>query len=403
MPSVRPAPAISQYTPVKSVQITIRQRFWALLWRPRQIVRHILDGRVIKYRFHRRADVVRKVPSAWSTGTTADDGVLIDRIIEAYRRSAPTAAADVESLWGSFFHELHGEIHTALIHGPRSRVEEILRNPATSDLFYGFDSLSRVLLCNPRVVELEAPALALDGLLRFAEAVGVCGLDNPERYNIRRPPHTDVNAVLRELDSALGVSLPINNPYPREFGAVTGRGVLSYRVPQAMYQAWRLREMTVGLKSPRFLEVGAGLGRTALYANVLGLADYTIVDLPITAVAQGYFLGRTLGLDRVTLDGEPRRPGAVAIQTPQAFHNDTSHFNVVLNADSLTELDTAVARDYWAAFQRRADCVLSINHESNPFTVRDLIVESGPHARVTRFPSWMRRGYVEEEVDFARP
>jgi hypothetical protein len=367
------------------------------------MVRHILDGRVIQYRFHRRPDVVRKVPTAWSTGTTADDGVLIDRIIEAYRRSASTVGADVESLWGKFFHEFHSEIHSALIRGPRSRVEEILRNPATSDLFYGFDSLSRVLLCNPRVVEIEAPALALDGLLRLAEAVGVCRLDNPERYSIRRPPHIDVNTVLEALDKALGISIPINNPYPREFGARTGRGVLSYRVPQAIYQAWRLREMTANLESPRFLEVGAGLGRTAFYANALGLINYTIVDLPISAVAQGYFLGRILGPDRVTLDGEPRRAGAVAIQTPQVFHSDDMHYDVVLNADSLTELEITVARDYWTAFRRRADCVFSINHEANLFTVRDLIDESGPHVRVTRFPSWMRRGYVEEVVKFARP
>jgi hypothetical protein len=359
-----------------------------------------MDRRVFAYRFHRRADVVRTVPSAWTTGASANDGALIDRVIAAYRRSAPVAAAEGESMWRSFFSEFHGEIHTALVRGPRSRVEEILRNPATSDLFYGFDNCSATLLRGQRLEDRDAPALALDGLLAFAEAVGVRRLENPEAYSRRRPPCPDVDAVLHALDDALGVFLPIPNPFPRELGAVTGRGVLSYRCPQAMYQAWRLREQTVSLRSPRILEVGAGLGRTALYAHALGLTDYTIVDLPTSAVAQGYFLGRTLGADRVTLDGEPKRPGAVAIQTPQAFHADTTHYDVVLNADSLTEMDSTVAREYWTAFQRRADRVLSINHESNPFTVRDLIVASGPHASVSRFPSWMRRGYVEEVVEF---
>jgi hypothetical protein len=390
------------YKYIISIKLKIEKWFWSILRYPRRIVRHSLDRQIIQYRFHRHPNMTRKKSDAWSTGVTVEDGALIDRIIEAYRRSASIADADEKSLWGAFFHEFHLDIHSALISGPRWRVEEILRNPASSDIFYGFDSLSRVLICNPRVVELEAPALAIDGILRFAEAVGVCRQDNPERYIFRPSLQTNVDEVMRKLDSALGVVLPINNPYPQEFGATTQKGILSYRTPQAMYQAWRLREITSEQKSPRILEVGAGLGRTALYANVLGLTDYTIVDLPITAVAQAYFLGRTLGADKVTLAGEPRKFGAVAIQTPQTFHNDSSKFSVVLNSDSITEFDISVARNYWVAFQQRADCLLSINHESNSFTVRDLINESGPHTFVSRSPSWMRRGYVEEFVKFAR-
>ena len=356
---------------------------------------------VFQYRFHRRADVVRGANSAWTAGTTTDDTELVDRIIASYRRSASAASAVGDSMWRSFFHDFHGEIHESLLHGPRSRVEEILRNPAISDLFYGFDGLSRSLLSNQRA----SPALAIDGLIACAEAMGALRLENPETYDrtMRRPSRPDAEAVLLALDRVLGVTLPIPNPYPREFGVVTRRGVLSYRVPQAIYQAWRLRELTKNKSTPRILEVGAGLGRTALYAHALGLTNYTIVDLPITAVAQGYFLGRTLGADRVTLEGEPRREEAVSIQSPQTFHADARRYDIVLNADSLTEMDPGVAREYWAAFQRRADQVFSINHEANAFTVQDMIVASGPHAKVTRCRSWMRRGYVENEVVFARP
>jgi hypothetical protein len=366
----------------------------------RQSVRRLLHRRVFKYRFHRREDGVSGVASGWTIGTTTDDAALIDRVIAAYRRSASFVEAQGESIWRLFFHDFHLDIHNALLHGPRSRVEEILRNPATSDLFYGFENLSRSLL-GERLEDRLAPAMALDGLLACAEALGVRRLEHPESYGWRRPPCPDVDAVLDALDSALGVTLPIPNPYPREFGALTARGVLSYRVPQAIYQAWRLRGLTSGLSSPRILEVGAGLGRTAYYAHTIGLTDYTIVDLPIAAVAQGYFLGRTLGPDRVTFEGEPRRPGTVTIQTPQTFQIDTVHYDIVLNVDSLTEMDPDVARDYWTKFQRRANSILSINHESNLFTVQELIDASGPHARVTRFPYWLRRGFVENEVVFA--
>ena len=55
----------------------------------------------------------------------------------------------------------------------------------------------------------------------------------------------------------------------------------------------------------------------------------------------------------MTFEGEPRRPGTVTIQTPETFQIDTVRYDIVLNVDSLTEMDPDVARDYWAKFQRR--------------------------------------------------
>ena len=364
-------------------------------------LRHLRERRLFEYQFHRPSDALRAFPTAWSEGAAADDDEpLIDRIIAAYRRSPSVAAPPDDSMWSSVFHDCHREIHAALLDGARDRVAPILRNPAASDLFFGFESLSRSLVDGHRLAERSAPALALNGLVAFAEAMGLRRLENPETYPAAPPPRIDPDALLEEIDAALGVALPIPNPFPREFGARTRRGVMSYRVPQAMYQAWCLRELARGTVEPRILEVGAGLGRTALYAQTLGLADYTIVDLPITAVAQGYFLGRTLGQDRVTLEGEPHRRGAVRLQSPAAFFPDDRRYHIVLNADSLTEMGQAAARQYWDAFTRRADRVLSINHEANPLTVRDLSAAGPVPARISRWRSWTRRGYVEELVEF---
>jgi hypothetical protein len=62
---------------------------------------------------------------------------------------------------------------------------------------------------------------------------------------------------------------------------------------QAIYQAYRLVE--VAGRDARVVEIGGGMGRTALYAHTLGIRNYTIFDLPLTNVMQSYFLGRTLG------------------------------------------------------------------------------------------------------------
>jgi hypothetical protein len=341
----------------------------------------------------RRSDALHSYGTATTAGESADDADLIDRIIGAYRRSTQRAASG-DSMWRGFFSEYHADIDEALRNGPRATVEEILRNPATSDLFYGFENLCRFLLRGQRTEDKKAPAQALDGLLAFSEAIGMRRHDNPEDYGLRRPVAESADAVLANLDAALSVTLPVPNPFPREYGLATSRGVVSYRVPQAMYQAWRIRELTSGIQRPKVLEIGAGLGRTALYANVFGITDYTLVDIPISAVAHGYFLGRTLGQKSVALSGES--PAAVTLRTPEEFHADTTHYDLIVNVDSLSEMDRTIAEQYMAAIRSRTSTFLSINHESNAFTVRELL----GGIRALRYPYWLRRGYVEEIAQF---
>jgi hypothetical protein len=375
--------------------------FGGLLRRPYHHWRRLRERRNFEYQFHRRSDLLRAFPTALSVGTDpGHDGPLIDRIVAAYRRSPPLDRAG-NSMWDELFDQYHGEIHAAFMTGQRQKVERILRNPASSDLLLGFESLSSSLISRHRLAERNAPALALDGLLRLAEALGVRRLENPETYSRARQVAWNPDRLLGDVEAALGVTLPLPNPFPGEYGAAMNRGVLSYRVPQALYQAWRLRELTAATPHPRILEVGGGLGRTALYAQALGLTDYTIVDLPLTAVAQAYFLCRTLGAERVTVDGEPRLRGAVSLQSPTAFHADDRTYDIVINADSLTEMSEATARHYWSAFSHRTSRLFSTNHEANALTVRTLIASSGPGVRSTRCPSWMRHGYVEEVVEFA--
>src|SRR5262249_5720898 len=131
-----------------------------------------------------------------------------------------------------------------------------------------------------------------------------------------------------------------------------------------LYQAWRIKTLVAGIKRPRILEIGAGLGRTAYYAAELGLTDYTIIDLPSTSVAQGYFLGRALGDEQVTLFGELAIPGRIKILPPESFLDAACEatFDLVLNVDSMTEMDRSVAASYWDKIARSARRFLSINH-----------------------------------------
>ena len=374
------------------VKQAIERRFPGTLQR----LRDLMKAPTFRYRHHRRPSSL-DAKGGYASGESADDRRLIDRLIESYalRSERPTGQ------WADIFLDRHADISAAFAGRDRPRIEEILRNPASSDIFFGFDSTGKSLrAAGLRIEDRRAPRLALDGLATFADALGARTIELPENYYFWRVNRLDADEVLDQIDGALGFRIPVPNPFPAEYGLVSGRGIVSFRVPQAMYQAWRVARLVKGIARPKVLEIGGGLGRTAFYARQFGIRDYTIVDIPVSSLAQGYFLGRTLGEESVALFGEAAAEDRVKIVPPGFFLDGTERYDLVVNVDSLTEIGRAAADQYWSAIKTRADKFLSINHEANEFTVAQLIRDAG-NARSSRMPYWLRRGFVEEVVEFA--
>jgi SAM-dependent methyltransferase len=315
-----------------------------------------------------------------------DDGALVERIIAAYERSVGVTQQS-ESFWDNAFFNLKRDVHDALMAKDRRVLTEMLRDPGRTDLFYGFENLARSLAHGAnyggRNVHLD--------LMLLSEAMGVERSRNPEYGEPTSLP--DVESLLERLDDRLGCSLQFPNPFAGEVGLATSRGVASYRAVQAIFQAWRIVELVDAHSGARVLEIGAGLGRTAYYATQFGVSDYTIIDIPISNVAQAAFLGRALGTDAIRLFGEDG--SGVRILPPPVFLEGDDSYDLVVNVDSLTELAPDVARSYAEAIEARAALFLSINHEHQAFTVRELFKQIGLTA-TSRAPYWMRRGYVEE-------
>jgi hypothetical protein len=377
---------------MKALKQAIERYFpWML-----QRLRSAMKAPTFRYRHHRRPNSL-DAKGGYAAGEGADDRRLIDRLVQSYslRRENPSGQ------WSDIFLDRHADISEAFASGDRPQIEEILRNPASSDIFYGFDSTGKSLrLGGLRLEDRRAPALALDGLAAFAEALGARKLELPENYYFWRVNRIRADEVLDQIDKAIGFKLQVPNPFPSEYGLVCSRGIVSFRVPQAMYQAWRIARLLEGIEKPRVLEIGGGLGRTAFYARQFGIRDYTIIDIPVSSLAQGYFIGRTLGEESVSLFGENVAQDRIKIMPPGFFLDGAERYDLVVNVDSLTEIGRAAADQYWQAIESRAGRLLSINHEANEFTVAQLIRE-GKHARVSRMPYWMRRGFVEEVVEFA--
>jgi SAM-dependent methyltransferase len=313
---------------------------------------------------------------------------LVRRIVAAYRLAVTTPLGSLDSFWLTSFSELKREIHHVLLADDQHEIQALLRHPSRSDLLYGFDNLAKSLL--PAPTDPAGHANEIYSLLvELSEAVGGRAARCPE-YPLKAPL-PEIDALLAELDGVFGIPVDFPTPFAGEYGLNTSRGIISYRAVHAVYQAWRLSQLVDCLAEPRVLEIGGGLGRTAYYARQFGIRDYTLVDIPMTAVAQANFLGRVLGENNLQLYGEPE-PGGVRILPPTMFLDQEDCYDIVLNVDSLTEMALETARAYCKAIDKRTGVFLSINHEEGRFKARDVFAGR----RLYRAPYWLRRGYVEE-------
>jgi hypothetical protein len=341
---------------------------------------------------HRPARDYGAVPAV-SGASSPDDLALVKRLLAAYRRTFKESHYGGPGIWKGFFLKWHGASHREFMSGTPEAAAMALRDPSSNELHYGFDDtrLGIVKALEENAAERSRlAAISKMCLLTLAEAVGASRIENPESPKPLSAPPTET--LLQSIDPALGIRIDFPNPFPNEHGLSTERGIASFRAVQSLYQAYRIKMLLSGVKNPAVLEIGAGTGRTAYYCSKMGLKNYTIVDLPFTAISQGYFLGRVLGEEAVVVEGERAKRHAVKLLSPDSFLGGRSKFDLVVNVDSMTEIPTAIGEQYWKEIKSRARMLLSINHETNEKTMAE-IARTRP---TRRFPYWMRRGYSEE-------
>jgi hypothetical protein len=325
----------------------------------------------------------------------ADSIRLAERIQGAYKRTYNQDLGPRDSQWLGPIADQKKDFHKMVLHEPATTLIEILTRPMQSNLFHGFDSISALDTDLDDRAQLAWRAnWTYDNLLRLAEAVGVVRLENPEVVGEKQKP--PLEQLLLKLDEAFGFHIIFPNPFLDEPGLKTSRGIATYRAVQALYQAWRISSLIK--PGSKVAEIGAGTGRTAYYARQFGFIDYTIIDLPITNIAQAHFLGTVLGQDAISLSGELASPSQIKICTPIEFENN-ERFDLIVNVDSITEMAYETALSYMHHIKTKCNLFLSINHEVNGFTARELGLSVGmpPSSRESH---WMRRGYVEEVFYF---
>jgi hypothetical protein len=327
---------------------------------------------------------------AWSP-----DRVLLERIRRAYLMALEEHEGETSVLWSNIVPNKQTDIHTALVAGGPD-FHKMLANPSLTNLYYGVDNFCADIIAAADDIPVAAAAEHVHELLTvLVEMCGAHAVWNPEggsRNPYRQPKASpSPDALIQMLDDSLGTKVSFPNPFPGEVGVQTSRGVASLRAVNALYQASRLKQCAELVCGSRCLEIGAGVGRTAYNCWQFGLHSYTIVDLPMALVGQACFLSATIGPEKIWLFGEDKPVGdVVRLAPPHWLFSGAEKFDLVLNADSLTEMSRAYAEKYVAFIVDRATFFMSINHEANDFRVCDLL------PGMLRFLYPLRKGYIEE-------
>lgn len=294
-------------------------------------------------------------------------------------------------------------------------IKKLLVDPIGSPLFAGFQSF----LIDNKIEESSEAAqvyniwqirVILGLFLRLAEALGINPCWNPEeheknsfsgifRYEI-------FEQILKNLDEIFNFSIQFPNPFNGEFGLITQRGIVSERVPHALYQAYKVLQFSKKSECKKIIEVGAGMGRNAYFCHLAGVQNYTLVDLPHVLIAQALFLGLSLGEESIWLYGEKKSDNQehqIKLISPEIFfdENRLEFYDLMLNVDSLVEMPELTARKYIEFGLKNCRLLHSINQESYRFSVNQLLNAYVTKFDITRNPYWMRGGYIEETVKIA--
>jgi len=328
----------------------------------------------------------------------ADDVAIANRLLASYRAATARQAARQPDLWTQIAQRQRG-FEEVLTTGDAERLAQYLCNVSRHDASHGITQGEAAYKRLRGVPPYRAfiARMARDKLVSLAEAVGALPAENPEQGAYGKTVALGLGEIVDRISDQIGISI---TPPDIDGGLLkidTGRGLFGERDANAIYTAWLLK----GLAPRSVCEIGGGSGRVAYWSRRLGLAPYTLIDLPRTNVVQGYYLLKTL--PSVALYGESE-PADVTVLPDHAIGEPPTRFDVVLNQDSFPEIAREVVDGYLAWIRAHAERFVSINHENAPsgadgarqLNVHELLEGADGFELQQRWPYWLRRGYVVE-------
>jgi hypothetical protein len=335
------------------------------------------------------------------------DPELAERLAAAFYRAINEGGSQGDGLWRSMRLTYHGAILDVLEARDFEALAELLAGFFYAPVSAGL--CSRHADDNLAAQDPMTRLLAVDVVVSLGTALGLRPRANPA---VPDPPNVfelDIEAQLEAIGDKLGWDL-----LPPQVGGLAGlpfRGqIIPLKYLYQVYAAHRLQAIAGGHISS-CLEIGGGVGFLGYFCASNGIVrDYTIIDLPLVNLLQGYLLLRSDVADRVELFGESSQattdsPRLRVFPDIAIGKLADKSVTMAINQDSFPEMDHNTMTRYLGEIVRIAEShLLSINHESAQ-QVSDTFSHGCVHTaaktvpgleQLSRTPSWLRPGYVEE-------
>lgn len=310
-----------------------------------------------------------------------------------------------EGVWEMSKHEFHGEAYRLLFDSDVKGFARLMCNAMRAELCHGLGPGLQVFQAFASKGEgREANVLILkDRLASLAEALGCLPYEGPEQGPYGEAILRPIEALAAMIESTLGYEI-YRPTVMGNFGIQYRDGVIDVRVPEDAYCTFSVRRLMQNQQCKRVVEIGGGFGGMAFQFSRSGLSEYTIVDLPIINLVQGYFLMKIFGGDEVKLFGENIPDRRFNVLPYWEFFNRDRQFDLVFNRDSLPEIPRARVEEYLSEISARNCLLYSINQEGEALAGQVDLRQINVHKMTQAFdnlpcqsrsPYWIRKGYVE--------
>lgn len=330
---------------------------------------------------------------------------IAKRLIDSYRAAISHQRLKLGNIWKPIVTSLHAELRELLDRGSEKELCSYLFNAPSGGISEGFLEGKHGYNAMLQSEEHRASMTALyfDHLVSLAESLGCISVQCPEQGEWNGNFNYEPDTLVQKIEDEIGIDISPPAGLNGSFGILTSRGFLNFRMIGAIYAAYRLK--CIAGVGASVCEIGAGAGLVAYYANRMGIADYTILDLPTVNVLQAFMLHSSLPDTPLTLYGENPAGRGIRIVPPHCLETFApGEFDIVLAQDNLPEFSREVALGYiHKCKQLRIKFFLSINQEAQAAVggvkqnwVSELFDEVGGFRRILRMRHWLRAGYVEE-------
>lgn len=350
-----------------------------------------------------------------STRTYDDDRDLIDRIIVSYQRAIDSAPPEVRDSFADLLWTDNGYLGfqagliAALQAGDSYRLHDLLRCMFVSDAVHALGmgkAEADILRSKPE--NLRSYGIQwIDRLVSLSYAVGAM----PVQYREYNPKAYSESLIIKveEVAKLVEKRLQICLKFP-DIGGVFGGKLGGSPFPMHAF-ILLAAAFQVSLLDPSVdslaIEIGGGFGGLAYWVYNLTPCKYRIYDLPYVLALQGYFLGRAIGQDKITLYGESVRPEPGVSLHPgwDLLQHPPSNVEVAISQDSLPEVPLEIALAYLKVLGTALNgSFLSINHEASAHrdggrilaSVPKLISQVGGFRLRQRAPFFLREGFIQE-------